>query len=89
MTVMYIGSMTRPTPTSDRASSRKRKFEAECSDGELTIQKIIKRFPTMAASEMMKLDTTLMTKASSASGSERNVICIEHEPALVDGVILT
>ena len=36
----------------------------------------------MAASKVMKL-----TKASSASGSERNVICIAHEPALVDGVI--
>ena len=41
----------------------------------------------MAASEVMKLNTTSMTKASSASGSERNVICIAHEPELVDGVI--
>ena len=64
---------------SDRARPRKRKFVAECRDGVRTTERVIKRFPAMAASEVMKLNTAFMTSAMSAPGSKRNGICIAHD----------
>lgn len=66
------GSTTIPTPKSDKASPRRRKFAVECKVEERKILIIIKRFPTMAAAEMMLLKMALMSKATSSASSKNS-----------------
>jgi len=68
--VIYRGSTTRPTPKSDRASPRRRKFAVECKVEERRMLKIINRFPAVAEAEMMQLKTALMSNAASASSNK-------------------
>ena len=76
---MNNGCTTTPTPKSDMASPRSRKFAVECKVEERTILIIIRRFPTVAAAETMPLRTTLTSKDASASSNRSNGISITHE----------
>lgn len=82
-TVIYRGSTTRPTPKSDRASPRRRKFAVECKAEERKILKIINRFPAVAEAEMMPLKMALMSNAASASSNKSMGVSIIHR-ALLD-----
>ena len=82
-TVIYSGSTRRPTPKSDRASPRRRKFAVECKVEERRILKIINRFPAVAEAEMMPLKMALMSNAVSASSNKSNGVSMMHE-ALFD-----
>ena len=72
-----------PTPKSDRASPRRRKFAVECKVEERKILKIINRFPTVAEAAITPLKMALMSNAASASRNKSIGVSITHT-ALLD-----